>query len=488
MSKDWDDNDVLRNDKIWRECLRVLRPDGIFKAFAATRTYHRLCRTIKTVGFVEVRLEAWLYGCLTDDAEILTEKGWVPGVDVKIGDKVMCWRSDLDVAVLMPVEDKTLAPFDGDMVAFVNDNTDQLLTPNHRVYKKHRFRKQVDGVRVSSREPEWTVMEAAEINRWQPVQLPLAAFHEGPGLQKDEWYAELLGWVWTEGGFDKNGTGVRLWQSSVNPDHVDLINTLLETHVPEHKHYERTRNYKGRDYVEHCWFFSGEQALRVRGDLPGKHPTYDLLWRMTLEEKEAFSLAALRGDGSNEIVLWQKNEDDLIWYQTLLHMTGRQGRINLRKWCCGVHNNPTTELQQRHLTAVDKVPYKGNVWCVKVPTGAFFARRNGQVFITGNSGFPKSTNISKMIDRQAGAEREVVGTKRGVGGENMNDIVHGNDVRQTTDAGGKGVGAYGTGAKQVAVDVPVTIPFTEMAKLWEGYGTGLKPAWEAVVCGRKKSS
>jgi hypothetical protein len=101
------------------------------------------------------------------------------------------------------------------------------------------------------------------------------------------------------------------------------------------------------------------------------------------------------------------------------------------------------------------------------------------------SGFPKSTNISKMIDKQAGAEREVVGHKRGVGGENMNDIVHGRDVRQTTDEGGKGVGAYGTGAKQVAVDVPVTVPATELAKLWDGYGTALKPAWEPVVVARK---
>jgi len=100
-------------------------------------------------------------------------------------------------------------------------------------------------------------------------------------------------------------------------------------------------------------------------------------------------------------------------------------------------------------------------------------------------GFPKSTNISKMIDKRAGAEREVVGYKRGVGGENLNDLVHGRDIRQTTDAGGRGVGAYGTGAKQVAVDVPVTVPMTEPAKLWDGYGTALKPAWEPVVCARK---
>lgn len=101
------------------------------------------------------------------------------------------------------------------------------------------------------------------------------------------------------------------------------------------------------------------------------------------------------------------------------------------------------------------------------------------------SGFPKSTNISKVIDKQAGVEREVVGYKRGVGGENMNDIVRGKSVRQTTDEGGKGVGAYGTGAKQVAVDVPITVPMTELSKLWDGYGTALKPAWEPVVVARK---
>jgi len=101
-----------------------------------------------------------------------------------------------------------------------------------------------------------------------------------------------------------------------------------------------------------------------------------------------------------------------------------------------------------------------------------------------SSGFPKSRNIGKQIDKSAGAEREIVGYKRGVGGENMNDIVRGRQVRQTTDEGGKGVGAYGTGAKQVAVDVPITIPATELAKLWDGYGTQLKPAWEPVAVAR----
>jgi hypothetical protein len=106
-------------------------------------------------------------------------------------------------------------------------------------------------------------------------------------------------------------------------------------------------------------------------------------------------------------------------------------------------------------------------------------------FVHGQ-GFPKSTNISKRIDRMAKAERRVVGYKRGVGGESMNDLVRGRgDVRSTAKAGGS-LGAYGTGAKQVAVMVPVTVPATEEAQRWDGYGTALKPSWEPIAIGRRK--
>ena len=39
--------------------------------------------------------------------------------------------------------------------------------------------------------------------------------------------------------------------------------------------------------------------------------------------------------------------------------------------------------------------HDGIVWCVTVPTGAFVARRNGQVFITGNTGWPKGKSQLK---------------------------------------------------------------------------------------------
>lgn len=113
-------------------------------------------------------------------------------------------------------------------------------------------------------------------------------------------------------------------------------------------------------------------------------------------------------------------------------------------------------------------------------------RSNLHPFVHGQ-GFPKSTNISKRIDRMAKAERKIVGYKRGVGGEDMNDVVRGRGaVKSTTKAGGA-LGAYGIGAKQVSVMVPVTVPATEEAKRWDGYGTALKPSWEVFVVAKRKA-
>lgn len=104
------------------------------------------------------------------------------------------------------------------------------------------------------------------------------------------------------------------------------------------------------------------------------------------------------------------------------------------------------------------------------------------------SGFTKSMNLSKAIDKRFGKtdDREVIGFSQGVGGENMNDIVSGREVVRTIDQpGGKGVGAYGVGAKQTQVILPVTVGATPEAKQFDGFGTSLKPSWEPFIVGRK---
>ena len=112
---------------------------------------------------------------------------------------------------------------------------------------------------------------------------------------------------------------------------------------------------------------------------------------------------------------------------------------------------------------------------------AGFEIRDQIMWIYG-SGFPKSMDISKQIDKRAGVERKVIGTTKGKGGENLNKLSR--EGKGDSD-NAKGMGAYGLGAKQITIDIPLTAPATDEAKQYEGWGTALKPAHEPIVMARK---
>lgn len=81
------------------------------------------------------------------------------------------------------------------------------------------------------------------------------------------------------------------------------------------------------------------------------------------------------------------------------------------------------------------------------------------------SGFPKSLDVSKAIDKAAGAERtEVIGKSARHGG-----------------------GVVGSGTSyEISPEVPMLYaPATDAARQWQGWGTALKPAWEPICVARK---
>jgi len=82
------------------------------------------------------------------------------------------------------------------------------------------------------------------------------------------------------------------------------------------------------------------------------------------------------------------------------------------------------------------------------------------------SGFPKSYDISKGIDKKAGAERKIIRTR--------------------TD-GNKGGGAKTYDDDAYVWDKPFadTAPSTPAAKIWHGWGTALKPAMELICVAMK---
>jgi site-specific DNA-methyltransferase (adenine-specific) len=89
------------------------------------------------------------------------------------------------------------------------------------------------------------------------------------------------------------------------------------------------------------------------------------------------------------------------------------------------------------------------------------------------SGFPKSLDVSKAIDKAAGAEREVIGT-----GKRSQNQSEGWDrpwkKEQMAEIGGSGMAKYN-----------ITAPATPEARQWQGWGTALKPSLEPITVARK---
>jgi DNA modification methylase len=83
------------------------------------------------------------------------------------------------------------------------------------------------------------------------------------------------------------------------------------------------------------------------------------------------------------------------------------------------------------------------------------------------SGFPKSHDVSKAIDKAAGVERELMGIATKNGGA----------------SNGRKSNSVGYACETNKYDI--TAPATEAARQWQGWGTALKPAFEPFILARK---
>ena len=93
-----------------------------------------------------------------------------------------------------------------------------------------------------------------------------------------------------------------------------------------------------------------------------------------------------------------------------------------------------------------------------------------QIMWLYGSGFPKSMNVGKALDKKLGNERIKTGEKK----------THSNKgIKQSEQRTAIGAGAFGQ-----EVEEEVTVGTTE----WEGWGTALKPAHEPLVLARKPLS
>jgi DNA modification methylase len=442
MGKSWDSTGIAFNVEVWQEALRVLKPGGHLLAFSGSRTYHRMAVAIEDAGFQIRDQIMWVYGCLSEDTEILINGKWEHYRKAKIGDSALCYDVEHDTYQWQPIEDTVEYDYSDTAYRIHSDRTDQIVSKNHRCIVE------------SNGKFTFRYAEALELQESVPILENLSDLLNSlslPNQRTSNAKSLLFQRLYSMGGKRKEIIGsaqgsirelYSLQEGSLETEFLvenDNSANLLQTMQWENQGYKSNRQQvrQNGDEVSWNWF-----SRRIKSSM---ERWSDLLSeKRKLQTNKVCSLPtrvlgnvtqrrihngtqALGGSGNGSVLIADRNSPS--------HQPRPTGQSVREFNVIQDESRPQTIRGEgftiTDLVRVEEVAYVGKIWCVKVPTGAFVARRNGMVFVTGNSGFPKSHNIEKAINKIDG------------------------------------------------------VTFTERAKQWEGWGTALKPAHEPIVLARK---
>ena len=443
MGKEWDGGDIAFRTEVWEAALRVAKPGAYLLAFGGTRTFHRMAVAIEDAGWEIRDTVMWVYGCLSEDTEILTSNGWerfhISTNDGTIMDKeILVYDIQNDVYKWERPKRWTHYSVQQDTAYRIqSDYTDQIVSRGHRC--------------LVERGGKLTFVAADE----------LASLEYMPTLPNDfcripEAYEYLLQ-PEMQRVLSGEGLGNARAQRAGGLDGHEQFKLSGEDERPEQSSVEGWSNLlqaQGqvcRPVNQVC-----EMPARVHSNGPQG-------WVC-----DGASAQSGASNGTGVVALGSGAS----------RQSQRHGQSSREFKPVYIERRPqetrTRTSYRTSLASITPIEYTGLIFCPTVSTGAFVARRNGKIFITGNSGFPKSHNVGKGIDKAAGAEREVL-------------------VGATSAPNGKLGGYKGERYKEkrqtpfgVVQDQPdITAPATVAAEQWDGWGTALKPAWEPILVCRK---
>jgi DNA modification methylase len=474
-------NAIATISEWWHECwaneaIRVLKPGAPVLAFSGTRTSHSLTSALEASGFEIRDTLMWLYGCLSDDTDILVDGQWVPYHKATAGRLAMCYNPESDTLAWRPIQELLTYDYDDTAYRIESDSTDQIVSRNHRCLVERDgafvFRLAEDVAR--EREARVPVLEGL-----RDLLEALPVLHEGASGQEQDMlqgvsrscdFGAENGQAFTVE--SQGGVALHRLRNGVQ----GLAFPREEGRCPELLEAVQWRDPRcgmgeacaqGPSGVDGCvtgvlpdqddrtgqprvegWRHDIQDARKLHGRqvcaLPCGVPADGAQGRL----RDGASAARCAGSGSAPSTVGMRTSRGP---RSDEQRTVEPGSLSEQS---GAQTVRASRFARSDLARITHTHYRGVVWCVRVPTGAFVARRNGKVFITGNSGFPKSLDVSKAIDAAAGAARVVIGTNE--------DRLRRKPNGMKTDA-----------------------PATDLARDWAGYGTALKPAHEPIILARK---
>jgi len=432
MAKEWDHG--IPGIPFWQEALRVCKPGAHMLAFGGTRTHHRLMVAIEDAGWEIRDCLMWVYGCLSEDTEILTINGWehYHKSTTFISDKIPILVYDVQKGIFkweVPERWSEYSIQQDTCYRIQSDNTDQLVSRNHRC--------------LVEREGKLTFVPAEELYGVEDMPtLPDNFFelYKGQPTVLLSSMQRILSWAGLE---------------NIRASWTKWVDTKIKRKFPrENVGCEQPGMERGCNILQDAWELRWGEICSLPSRILVNGTERRVCDGTSFASGTVIKPVSSTGGGCSS-----------YRSRSYEQFSGESNAIQEQ-------SNPQTPRGYGITKAkVTKEEYTGIIFCPTVSTGAFVARRNGKVFITGNSGFPKSLDVSKAIDKVAGAEREIIGTSSSPNNSHYDGERY-KEKRQTK---------FG-----IVQDQPdKTAPATDAAKQWNGWGTALKPAWEPIILCRK---
>ena len=324
------------------------------------------------------------FQCLSEDTKILTPDGWKSYNQVKVGDIIYTFNLETHEIEMKTVKDIFVRKYQGKMYNLRNRTQNQLVSPHHRV------------VRQVFNSKRYKMQEIEDLLTFKsPISVPVVGENSNPDLDVSDEQLKLMAWIISEGSIEKDGSHrVSIYQSKkVNPEKykeiIGLLNHFnLEFEVREQKGWgdcQHVRLSPTSSKSIHKWFDGNKKV-------PPKW-----LYRLSKRQARIFLETYVKGDGWNE--KYRKRiittcTDTLEALEALAVLAGFNFSARTRTFKSPrkpQYYLTLTESKHDYIQEIKEMDYEGIIWSVHTDNETVIAKRNGQVFITGNTPF---TNVT----------------------------------------------------------------------------------------------
>ncbi len=330
----------------------------------------------------------WRGYCIDAETEALTQRGWLQHDQITEDDVILSY--DEGNLKWSSIKSIYRGEYDGLMHKLDVRGMDALITPEHKLVTKRGLVK-------------------TELLLESDCVILMGDAVKGESEKKySNALVELVGWIVTEGCYQLPRQSIQVYQ---NPGpKADRIRNCLNALNFKFSEALRKKNL--------CFSISRNDAKKIFEILPEKNLSMDFILNLTEEQRELLIHTMVDGDGwrvGNNLRYVQKDKTHVDLFQALCAISGKKTnsrqvsrtsygkptsyytinvfskRGNVTKAeCINFHGGKRNGREhigrgKEHHPNQPTTHYKGIVWCPETEYGCFVARRNGKVYLTGNT-------------------------------------------------------------------------------------------------------